>query len=106
MPQNRWRVPPVLALILLLTGGAPRAAQAASDYERYLTAAVRLYEGLEYEQALAQLKRARRSVDSAHQDVTVSLYEGLIYSDMGRWARVRAAYKTALLLDPEAKLPV
>jgi hypothetical protein len=45
-------------------------------------------------------------VDSAHQDVTVSLYEGLIFSDMGRWARVRAAFKTALLLDPEAKLPV
>ncbi|WP_257460310.1 hypothetical protein [Archangium lipolyticum] len=76
------------------------------DFKRYIMAAVRLYESLEYERALAQLGRARRLVDSVKEDVLVSLYEGAIQADLGRMNEALASFKTALLLDPDAKLPL
>ncbi|QRN96915.1 hypothetical protein JRI60_49465 [Archangium violaceum] len=76
------------------------------DFNRYIVAAVRLYESLEYERALAQLGRARRLVDTVKQDVLVSLYEGAIQADLGRMNEALASFKTALLLDPDAKLPL
>jgi tetratricopeptide (TPR) repeat protein len=83
------------------------AAEAPTDdFARHLTAAVRFYEDLEYEQALEQLQRARRLARGIEQDVSVALHEGLILADLGRWEEARAAFRTALLLKPGATLPL
>ena len=91
------------------TAGTERPAASAAggdEFKRYLAAATRLYESLEYERALQQLQRARELARGTEQDVQVSLYEGLILADMGQTEQSQAAFKTALLLDPEVKLPV
>ncbi|WP_309887914.1 hypothetical protein [Archangium sp.] len=63
-----------LVLGLLLVSGPLRPALAASDdFQRYLGAAVQLYENLEYERALAQLQRARSVARGVAQDVSLGL---------------------------------
>src|SRR6185436_14754700 len=76
------------------------------DFQRYVTAAARLYENLEYERALEQLDRARKLSKGIDDDVTVALYEGVIRADMAQDEPARAAFKTALYLRPDATLPV
>ncbi|XXF77292.1 tetratricopeptide repeat protein [Myxococcaceae bacterium GXIMD 01537] len=95
-----------LVLVLLIIGITPRPALAASDYERYLSAAISLYEDLEYERALRQIERAKKAASGITQDVTLALHEGVILADMGRWEKARAAFRTALALDVEAQLPL
>jgi tetratricopeptide (TPR) repeat protein len=106
MSLFRHRASLALALGLALATSPLRPAWGASDYERYLRAAERLYESLEYERALQQLSRARKLASSVQQDVEVSLYEGILYAELGRWAQARVSFKAALLLEPEAKLPI
>jgi len=73
---------------------------------RYIAAGERLYESLEYERALAQFAQARRLPRTLAEDVRIALFDGLILSDMGMHDEARAAFKTGLLLEPEAQLPV
>jgi tetratricopeptide (TPR) repeat protein len=73
---------------------------------RYIAAGERLYESLEYERALAQFAQARRLPRTLAEDVRIALFDGLILSDMGMHEEARAAFKTGLLLDPGAQLPV
>jgi len=94
----------LLGLLLLWPGGA--GAQGDSDMSGYLLSVNRLYEDLEYERALAQLERGRSLARTAEENVTLSLYEGVILADMSRWAESEAAFKEALFVRPEAKLPV
>jgi tetratricopeptide (TPR) repeat protein len=89
-----------IALVLL-----PVVSRAQEQSERYIAAAERLYESLEYERALAQFAQARRLPRSLAQDVRIALFEGLILSDMGMHEEAVAAFKSALLLEPEATLP-
>lgn len=96
----------MLLLGLLLVGGPLGSAYAASDFERYLTEATRLYDDLEYEKALEQLARAREVARGAEEEVTVTLYEGILFAEFNKWEQARASFLTALLLNPEAKLPV
>ncbi|WPB80133.1 hypothetical protein KYC5002_13435 [Archangium violaceum] len=83
----------------------PTASRAQEQSERYIAAGERLYESLEYERALAQFAQARRLPRSLVQDVRIALFEGLILSDMGMHEESVAAFKSALLLEPEASLP-
>ena len=83
----------------------PAMAQVA-DVDRYVTAAARLYEDLEYERALEQLQRARKLSRGVDDDVTISLYEGIILADLGRQEQSTAAFKEGLYLKPDAKLPI
>ncbi len=106
MPRTLRQVARGLALGLLLFGSMPRTAFAATDFERYLSSTLSLYEDLEYERALKQLERARKAAVGVEQDMLLSMYEGAILADMGRWEEARAAFRTALSLDPEAKLPL
>lgn len=101
------RIPRVLALLALVltTWSAPAFAQ-GDEVQRYLTAAARLYENLEYERALEQLARAKRYGEGVEDDVAIALYEGIILADMGRKEEATAAFKTGLLLKPDVKLPV
>jgi hypothetical protein len=64
------------------------------------------YEELDYERALEHLQNARRLARTPEQEVTVSLHEGIVLGDMGQQEQSRAAFKKALFLSPEAKLPL
>lgn len=91
----------------LLVALIPVTARAQSaDAQRYLLAASRLYENLEYERALDQLRKARGVSGGVDDDVTIALYEGIILSDMGKKDEAVAAFREGLYLKPEAKLPV
>jgi hypothetical protein len=83
----------------------PSTARAQDDFSRYLKAAARLYKSLEYERALDQVQRAKKLANTLDQDVAVALHEGIILADMGKRDESLVAFKTALLLEPEAKLP-
>lgn len=93
-----------VGLLLLWPGVA--GAEGSSDVSGYLLSVNRLYEDLEYERALAQLERARSLSRTVEENVTLSLYEGVILADMSRWEESAAAFKEALFLRPEAKLPL
>ncbi len=100
------RAPRALLLGLLLAGSPLRSALAEDDFQSYLRAAVQLYEDLEYERALSQLQRARRIARGVAQDVSLGVHEGILLAELGRRDEARAAFETALLLDPDAKLPL
>jgi tetratricopeptide (TPR) repeat protein len=76
------------------------------DVKKYLQAAATLYENLEYEKALKQIDRARGKANGAEDDTQISLYEGIVLSDMGKEEKALTAFKTGLSLDPEVKLPL
>ncbi|HYH95380.1 hypothetical protein [Hyalangium sp.] len=67
-----------------------------------------LLESQGYEEALERLGRLKVLARDAEQRLVVSLYEGLALSSMGRrnQDRAQAAFRAALLLDPQANLPV
>jgi len=94
-----------LLIVLALLSGHWSWAE-GSTVQRYLTAAARLYENLEYERALEQLARAKSHPRDLADDVAIALYEGIILADMGRKEDASAAFRTALLLKPDAALPV
>jgi tetratricopeptide (TPR) repeat protein len=95
-----------LALGLVMMLAPLRVARAEDHAARYIAAAERLYESLEYERALAQFAQARRLPRTLAEDVRIALFEGMILSDMGMHDEARIAFKSGLLLDPTAKLPV
>jgi tetratricopeptide (TPR) repeat protein len=82
------------------------AARAEGAFERHISEAVRLYEDLEYELALEQLERARSVPHSEEEEATRLLYQGLISADLGSWEAARVAFRSALALKPDAKLPI
>ncbi len=94
------------ALLLVLV--VPLAARAASegDVRTSITSISRLYESLEYEHALRQIQFARQLPRGTDEEVTLSLYEGIILCEMNKQAQGSASFKSALLLRPDAKLPV
>jgi tetratricopeptide (TPR) repeat protein len=99
----------VLVLVLTLTLpllGHAQPVRKGNEFQTYLNAAARLYENLEYEEALEKLERAKKYVRDVEDDVTLSFYEGIILADMGRREQSHAAFRAGLLLRPEAKLPV
>jgi hypothetical protein len=76
------------------------------DFQSAMSAAVRLYEGLEYEQALEQLSRARTLARSTEQEVAVALYQGIVQAELGQRVQSLSSFRTGLYLQPDAKLPV
>jgi tetratricopeptide (TPR) repeat protein len=106
MISTSRQAPWLLLACVLALGLTPRPAHAQDEFDRYLTAAVQLYESLDYEQALEQIQRAKRLARGVKQDVAVALHEGIILADMGKQEQSRTAFRTALLLEPGAKLPI
>jgi hypothetical protein len=77
-----------------------------SEFERYLFAATELFEKLEFERAYEQLQKAKAKSRGVKDDVVVSVYEGVLKAELTGFADAEAAFRTALLLDPDAALPV
>lgn len=80
--------------------------QAPTDFERYLTAATRLLEATEYEQALKQLEKAKSLTRSPQDEVRVHLLEGVVNGELGRLEKAKASFRAGLALDVSAELPV
>jgi hypothetical protein len=95
-----------LLLVLFLLPPRPALAQGSSEVQAYLLSVKRLYEDFENESALKQIARAKTLPRTPDEDVTLSLYEGVIQADLNRWAESAAAFKAALSQRPEAQLPV
>jgi tetratricopeptide (TPR) repeat protein len=93
----------VLALSLLLVA-LPVAA--SEEFTRFITAASRLFENLEYERALDQLANAKKFASTPDEQTQVALYEGVVLIELGRTEEAKAAFETALFLSPDAQLPV
>ncbi|MFP2933659.1 hypothetical protein ACLESO_52675 [Pyxidicoccus sp. 3LG] len=83
-----------------------RVAQAEGEFERHVAEAVRLYDDLEYEQALEVLERAGTVARGLDEEATLGIYKGIINADLGRWDTARARFQAALKLRPEAQLPL
>ncbi|MCE9672685.1 hypothetical protein LY474_33240 [Myxococcus stipitatus] len=102
---------PFLAVVVVLSLGGPLLPRVASaeppgSVQTYVLSATRLYNDLEYEGALEQISRAKRHSRSETDDALLSLYEGVILADLGRGPSSDAAFKAALFLQPDAKLPL
>ncbi|WP_343073493.1 hypothetical protein [Pyxidicoccus fallax] len=67
---------------------------------------MRLHDELEYELALEQLERASTVPHGTEQEVTLGLYKGIINANLDRWEAARARFRSALLLNPNAQLPL
>jgi tetratricopeptide (TPR) repeat protein len=79
---------------------------ASEEFQRFITAASRLFENLEYERALDQLANAKKFASTPDEQTQVALYEGVVLIELGRTEEAKAAFETALFLSPDAQLPV
>ncbi|MBZ4330224.1 hypothetical protein [Corallococcus sp. AS-1-12] len=72
----------------------------------HLKAIANLYEELEFESALGQVATARQQANGPEDDVELSLWEGLLLAELIRTEEASAAFTSALVLRPDAQLPV
>jgi hypothetical protein len=94
----------ILGLVLTI----PFAAHTADEGEirNYIISINRLYENLDYERALNRVQLARQMPRGTDDEVTLSLYEGIILYEMGKQGPATSIITSALFLRPDAKLPV
>jgi hypothetical protein len=104
-PVSPARFKALVFMVLLVVPYAGHAERSA-DIQTYLRSIQRLFDDLEYERALDQIRLARQAPRAAEEEVTLSLYEGIIQYELGKQEQSKAAFKSALLLRPDAALPV
>src|SRR5437762_8388721 len=72
----------------------------------HLAAAMRLYQKLDLDAALAELQLAEADAkDSQDETVQVLIYRGLIYSETGKLSEASDQFKRALAVRPWAEVP-
>lgn len=99
-----------LFLALLLLSSAALAADLAPvpvvTANTHLAAAVRLYQKLDLDAALAELQIAEGGAKDNQDDmVQVLIYRGLIYSETGKLSEASDQFKRALAIRPWAEVP-
>ncbi|WNG25787.1 hypothetical protein F0U62_18510 [Cystobacter fuscus] len=101
------RLVPVLGLLLAWAHPPPAhaAGEGAVEYKNTIGTISRLFGQLEYEQALDQVGRARQSPLGTSALVTLSVYEGILFFEMGKLEESGEAFQVALMLRPNEKLP-
>jgi hypothetical protein len=92
-------------LIVTLLAALPAAAEVSPDVRKYVGSAAALFEKLEYEKALAQLKRAKAKSQGPEDDLRIALYEGIVLAEMGD-STAPSAFASALGMDPNVTLPL
>lgn len=105
--------PLVCALVLLaspaaaLAQGSEATDKAASVTENpFLRAGIRLYNTLDFDGALQQLKKAENYAhDTVNDEVLVHMYEGIVLFESNRKDDAEAQFKEALALNENAQLP-
>jgi tetratricopeptide (TPR) repeat protein len=104
------------AALLIATSSAAAAAEetpAASavtvkdvNANAHLGAAVRLYQKLDLDAALAELQLAEEGARGNEEDtVQVLIYRGLIFSETGKLSAASDQFKRALAVRPWAEVP-
>jgi hypothetical protein len=87
------------------SGPAP-AAPGAATANAHLAAAMRLYQKLDLDAALAELQLAESGAKENQDDmVQVLIYRGLIYSETGKLSEGTDQFKRALAIRPWAEVP-
>ena len=84
------------------------SAGAAKDAgpNAHLAAAVRLYQKLDLDAAIAELQLAEDGAKDSEDDrVQVLIYRGLIYSETGKLSAASDQFKRALAIRPWAEVP-
>jgi tetratricopeptide (TPR) repeat protein len=77
----------------------------AVEYKNTIGKISGLFEKLKYEHALEEIQRARGLSMSTSALVTLSLYEGILWFEMGKLEESEEAFQVALMLRPNEKLP-
>jgi hypothetical protein len=73
----------------------------------YLAPAQRLYEGLEFQEALKMVEKAAAWPNNTpEEEAKVAMLEGVVTAQLGRTERALSAFKRALALDRGAVAPV
>jgi tetratricopeptide (TPR) repeat protein len=110
------RTLPVFAALLVCTASAVAAAEETGQSSAvtvkdvsanaHLAAAMRLYQKLDLDAALAELQLAEDGAkDSEDDTVQVLIYRGLIYSETGKLSGASDQFKRALAIRPWAEVP-
>jgi tetratricopeptide (TPR) repeat protein len=101
-----------LAAVLLAASAAAAAEQSSSGAapvvtgNTHLAAAMRLYQKLDLDAALAELQLAEGGAKDNQDDmVQVLIYRGLIYSETGKLGEASDQFKRALAIRPWAEVP-
>jgi len=96
----------------LVFAAAPRTARAdptpPPTQSTHLAAAQRLYQKLDLDAAMAELKEAEteaRDRNDENEIVTVLIYKGLILADNGKEAEMTEYFKRALAMRPWVDVP-
>jgi tetratricopeptide (TPR) repeat protein len=97
---------PGLALAQGKTQATTKAGTPADGFQARVQKAARLYEELEYEQALDALTQARAMAKTDDERTQVAMYEGVVQADLGQRPRSLVAFREALSLKLDAQLPV
>jgi tetratricopeptide (TPR) repeat protein len=85
-------------------GGSVTVKDASAN--SHLAAAVRLYQKLDLDAALAELQLAEDGAkDSEDDTVQVLIYRGLIFSETGKLSAASDQFKRALAIRPWAEVP-
>ncbi|MGZ6125360.1 MAG: hypothetical protein ACXWLR_10405 [Myxococcales bacterium] len=103
----------LLAALLLAASTATAAEQApapagqpVATNNAHLAAAIRLYQKLDLDAALAELQLAESGAKENQDDmVQVLVYRGLIYSETGKLSDGTDQFKRALAIRPWAEVP-
>jgi len=105
--RMRSAAPPIASFLLWLVVVSPGQAKAQSAEVKHALASARaFYENLDYEQALAQLKRVEKRAQSSSDSARLSLFEGILQAYLGREEKATQAFLAGLTHQPDAKLPV
>lgn len=104
--SRRESLAALLGLLVILHLPRVVHAEDRNEVQAYLISIHHLYENLEHESALEHISRAKQLARGLDDDVLLSLYEGLIQADLGRQEQSIAAFKAALFLNPNARLPL
>lgn len=92
-------------LVIAVVAATEAVAEVSPDVRKYVGSASALFEKLEYEKALAQLKRAKAKSQGPEDDLRIALYEGIVLAEMGD-ATAPSAFASALGMDPNVGLPL
>ena len=90
-----------------MPGGAhAEAARSAPQHGPHLSAAIRLYQKLDLDAAMAELRLAEDEAKSSEPEmVTTLLYQGLIFAENGKYAQTMEHFKRALAISPWLDVP-
>ncbi len=95
-----------LLCLLLMSPFTAQAALEATAFQAREGEIKRLYEDLDYEEALARIRQLRGEPLSSRQQVVLQLYEGILLCEMSGMQQGGAVFDSALRVWPTALLPV